>query len=66
MNEVVQVYRDFAGKWRWRVISGNNRITASSGESFRTRWNAKRAGHKQFPSLPLEVKSDVSIPGSED
>jgi uncharacterized protein YegP (UPF0339 family) len=38
-----EVFRDEAGKWRWRVIAGNGRIVASSGEAFYDLDNAARA-----------------------
>lgn len=31
---VYQVYRDVNQQWRWRLIAGNNRIIANSGEGF--------------------------------
>lgn len=29
-----QMYKDVTGSWRWRLIAGNNRIIANSGESY--------------------------------
>jgi uncharacterized protein YegP (UPF0339 family) len=29
------VYRDAADEWRWRLVAGNGRIIADSGESYR-------------------------------
>lgn len=37
------VYADSGGKWRWRLIAGNGRRVAASGESFYDRSGAKRA-----------------------
>jgi len=31
---VYQVYRDAHGQWRWRLIAGNHRIIANSGEGY--------------------------------
>jgi uncharacterized protein YegP (UPF0339 family) len=28
------IYRDTQGYWRWRLVAGNNRIIADSGESY--------------------------------
>lgn len=50
----MQLYKDADKKWRWRVRSRNNRVTASSGESFRTKWSAKRAAKRQFPDLNIQ------------
>lgn len=38
-----QIYADAAGKFRWRLKDGDGEKVASSGESFDTRSNAKRA-----------------------
>ena len=32
-----RVYKDAAGEWRWRLVSGNGRIIAVSGEGYRHR-----------------------------
>jgi uncharacterized protein YegP (UPF0339 family) len=32
-----RVYRDAAGEWRWRLVSGNGRIIADSGEGYEHR-----------------------------
>lgn len=39
----IQVYEDGGGKWRWRMVSTNGRKFAVSGESFASKYNAKRA-----------------------
>ena len=30
-----RVYEDSAGEWRWRLVAGNDRIIADSGEGYR-------------------------------
>ena len=30
-----QVYEDVGGEWRWRLVAGNGRIIAASGEGYR-------------------------------
>lgn len=30
-----QVYEDEGGEWRWRLVAGNGRIIAASGEGYR-------------------------------
>ena len=32
-----QVYEDAGGEWRWRLVAGNDRIVAVSGEGYRDR-----------------------------
>ena len=36
-RRVFQVYEDAAGEWRWRLVAGNERIIAASGEGYRDR-----------------------------
>lgn len=31
-----EMYIDVSGQWRWRLVAGNRRIVADSGESY---WN---------------------------
>jgi uncharacterized protein YegP (UPF0339 family) len=50
----VQLYADEAGQWRWRVKAANNRITSSSGESFDSKENARRAAESAHPDVPIE------------
>lgn len=38
-----RVYRDSSGRWRWRIVAGNGRKVASSGEAFASKSNALRA-----------------------
>jgi uncharacterized protein len=38
-----QIYADSAGKYRWRLKAANGQVVASSGESFDSRSNARRA-----------------------
>jgi len=28
------IYKDVSGYWRWRLLAGNNRIIANSGEGY--------------------------------
>lgn len=37
------IYRDSAGNYRWRLVARNGQTIASSGESFGSHANAKRA-----------------------
>ena len=32
-----QTYKDAAGEWRWRLLAGNDRVIAESGEGYRDR-----------------------------
>ena len=37
------IYRDGGGNYRWRLVSSNGQTVASSGESFDSKSNARRA-----------------------
>lgn len=43
-----QFYQDTRGEWRWRVVAGNNKIIADSGEGYDSKWNAERAFEDVF------------------
>ncbi len=47
-----EIYADSAGKYRWRLKDGNSQIVASSGESFASRDNAKRAAQNVKSTAP--------------
>ena len=47
-----EVYLDVAQKYRWRLRDGNSVIIASSGESFASRDNAKRAAQNVKATAP--------------
>lgn len=36
-------FEDLVGKWRWRLLGANDRVVATSGESFDSHWHALRA-----------------------
>jgi uncharacterized protein YegP (UPF0339 family) len=38
-----EIYEDTSGNYRWRLKAGNGQKVATSGESFDSRSNAKRA-----------------------
>ncbi|HEX5989125.1 MAG TPA: DUF1508 domain-containing protein [Solirubrobacterales bacterium] len=38
-----EIYADKGSSYRWRLKAGNGQIVATSGESFDSRSNAKRA-----------------------
>jgi uncharacterized protein YegP (UPF0339 family) len=47
-----QTFQDKADKWRWRLVDGNNRKVATSGESFDSRSNALRAARNVKATAP--------------
>jgi uncharacterized protein len=42
-NAKFVIYKDKSEKYRWRLVSSNGQTTASSGESFGSHGDAKRA-----------------------
>jgi len=44
--DIVEVYQDEAGEYRWRRIAPNNRIIADSGEGYVDRNNAREAAER--------------------
>lgn len=38
-----EIYMDAAGRFRWRLLSGDRHVVASSGESYTSAEAAKRA-----------------------
>lgn len=57
----LEAYEDLGGKWRWRLLAGNGRIIASSGESFDSHANALRAAMTMKCAAGAAVIS--SVPG---
>jgi uncharacterized protein YegP (UPF0339 family) len=53
-----QIYADSAGNYRWRLKSSNGQTVASSGESFDSKSNARRAAEN--------VKSNAGAAEIED
>jgi uncharacterized protein YegP (UPF0339 family) len=47
-----EIYADTSGKYRWRLKDGNGEKVASSGESFDSRSNAKRAAENVKSTAP--------------
>ena len=47
--DVVQVYLDDAGQYRWRRVAGNGRRLAASGEAFYDKHSAVRAAYRANP-----------------
>ena len=38
-----EIYADAGGNYRWRLVASNGQTVASSGESFASKTNARRA-----------------------
>jgi len=46
----IEIYKDEAGEWRWRLVAPNGQLIASSGEGFRRKWSAKRSAKRVLRS----------------
>jgi uncharacterized protein len=52
------VYADTSGKYRWKLVSSNGQTTASSGESFASKANARNAAERVKASAE---KAEVAV-----
>jgi uncharacterized protein YegP (UPF0339 family) len=59
-------YEDLVGKWRWRLLGGDGRAVASSGESFKTHWHALRAAENVRGAATGATISTVPVDGAAD
>lgn len=57
----IQVYTDASGKWRWRSVARNGRITAASGEAFDSQRNAWRAATREVDVIRDQLVSVVVV-----
>ena len=58
-----ELYQDEGGKWRWRFKVANGQTVATSGESFASKGNAKRA----IADFKAQVqRADVPAPEADD
>ena len=46
------IYADRSGEYRWRLVASNGQTVASSGESFASKSNARRAAESVKASAP--------------
>lgn len=51
----VEIFKGDDGLWRWRLKAANHKIIATSGESFDSKSNAKRAGIRVTGSTKVDV-----------
>lgn len=47
------VYEDQGGYWRWRLIAGNGKTIADSGEGYASEYNAVRAAARTKELAPV-------------
>ncbi len=51
----VTVYRDRAGRWRWKAKAANGRVTGASEQGYRSRWYTKLKARRANPGADVEV-----------
>jgi uncharacterized protein YegP (UPF0339 family) len=59
-------YEDLVGKWRWRLVGGNDRAVATSGESFESHWHAMRAAEDVRAVAAAAPISSIPAEGVKD
>ena len=59
-------YEDLVGKWRWRLLGGDGRTVATSGESFDSHWHALRAAEDVRGAAACAPISSVPADGVDD
>lgn len=52
--KVVVLFKDRAGRWRYRVMAANHKIVGAS-QGYRTKWGAERSARKLYgPDITIE------------
>lgn len=54
-RQVVEVYEDAAGEFRWRKVVGNGEITATSGEGYSRSYDAIDAAQRENPGSTIRL-----------
>jgi uncharacterized protein YegP (UPF0339 family) len=55
----VHVFEDAGAGWRWHLKAGNGRTMATSGESYASAGNARRAARRMIATLRVPVTFHV-------
>ncbi len=64
MSKRFEIFNDRAGAWRWRLKDGNNVKVATSGESFASKANARRAAENvrtTAPGAPIRILEPEAV-----
>lgn len=56
---ILQVYRDVAGGYRWRLVATNRKVLADSGESYTRRRDAARAARGVIVAMALAKEEQL-------
>lgn len=55
-KDLVTVYKDRAGEWRWRRVAPNGRIIADSGEGYKNRGHATAMAKRVNKRASFEIQ----------
>ncbi len=58
-----EIYADAGGSYRWRLVASNGQTVASSGESFASKANARRAAENVKDNAAKAEIVEVNRPG---
>lgn len=57
----VEIHRDTAGLWRWRLKAKNGRIIGNSAEGNHNRTHVVRMVSQIFPTIEVAVLKDENV-----
>lgn len=57
MTDTVEIYKDDAGEYRWRRVSENGRIVATSGEGYVDHYGAADAAARENADADVSDKT---------
>ena len=58
MRLTIQLYRDKAGKYRWRAVATNGNILADSGQGYVNKGHCERMARRLFEMPSVYTQSD--------
>lgn len=64
MPDVIHVFQDEAGAWRWNRVAENGERVATSGESFDGKGNAQRAAEREADKSREAIEVEVDEPAA--
>jgi uncharacterized protein YegP (UPF0339 family) len=59
-------FEDLVGRWRWRLVTEDEKTVATSGESYETHWHALRAAENVRGTASAATVSGEAGSGVED
>jgi uncharacterized protein YegP (UPF0339 family) len=59
-------FEDLVGRWRWRLVSDEDAVVATSGDSYETHWHAMRAAENVRGVASVAGISGAPALGTDD